>query len=55
MLQIKNLHVSIGETKILENIGDKIEMEEVNLENESHRHHGRGRGGGEEGIECAQQ
>lgn len=46
----------IGETKILENIGEKIEMEEVNLENESHRHHSRGRGGGgEEGIECAQQ
>ena len=48
----------LGETKILENIGEKIDMEEVNLDEESSKHQRRGRrggGGGEEGIECAQQ
>ena len=48
----------LGETKILENIGEKIDMEEVNLDEENSKHQRRGRrggGGGEEGIECAQQ
>ena len=45
----------IGETKILENIGEKIDMEEINLEEEMHREQRHRRGGPEEGIECAQQ
>lgn len=47
----------IGETKILENIGEKIDMEEINLEEEFQRKQEfrRRRGGPEEGIECAQQ
>jgi DnaJ family protein A protein 2 len=53
-----NFSNHLGETKVLENIGEKIDMEEVNLDEESTRHQRRGRrggGGGEEGIECAQQ